>query len=129
MTDKPAWMEDWACEANEAHARVFSRGGGIVAVRRNEGPGDPEAKDNESRLMLCAAAPALVRALLNSEWYSGTNWDGSCPYSYCPRCDVQDTHREGCELDAALTLAGFPDQPSRDAARERMAKEAKNDSL
>ena len=72
---------------------------------------------------LIAAAPALVRALLEVEW------EGHESYPCCPSCKcgsrLTDEGREAlchgeCELDAALTAAGLPTQAERDAARERM---------
>lgn len=77
---------------------------------------------------IAAAAPALVRALLGVEWDGGD----SCGMSVAPCCgadkypthglDSDRHHGPGCDLDAALTSAGFPDQASREAAREAIRK-------
>jgi hypothetical protein len=77
------------------------------------------------RAELAAAAPALVRALLWSEWgvesrasNDGTQVPSADPEDRsCPGCGYR-SHDEGCRIDAALTSAGFPDEASRKAARE-----------
>lgn len=94
----------------------------------------------ESRARLAAAAPALVRALLDAEHASLETDDGSvtgCPTCGAPlweprpehlvngqtRCWVHiDNHKPDCIVDAALTAAGLATQAERDAVREEMAK-------
>lgn len=69
---------------------------------------------------------ALTGALLGSERAAEC---GGC-LECCPVCrmclivTVADDggHADGCPLDAALTLAGFPDFASRDAERARRAR-------
>lgn len=73
---------------------------------------------------IAAAAPALVRALLQSELAFDVDQSESTRH-FCPACDeTAPGHYAGCPLDAALTAAGFPDQASRDDAR-RLMREAK----
>jgi hypothetical protein len=67
----------------------------------------------------------LVGALLDVEWAAEYGGFLRC----CPRCECHSGHvvhdhqtDPPCSLDVALTLAGFPDQASRNAERERRAK-------
>jgi hypothetical protein len=68
------------------------------------------------------AAQELLRALLNAEW-AFVEWDEVSVGPECMGCDngpcltSPRSHVPGCPIDAALTLAGLPDQASRDAAR------------
>jgi hypothetical protein len=139
MADKPVWMERWEyCLDN---ARDVGIPHYVVAVERS-GIADRwslrirttlDSADNEDVARLAAAAPALVRALLSTEWARYSEHD---PPEYCAACrrpgpahaDGYPVHEvlkdagflERCPVDAALTLAGFDTQASRDAARERM---------
>jgi hypothetical protein len=103
---KPAWLENWSVAGNAAV--VDEAGGYVLDDMRDDGPA----------LALAAAAPALVRALLRVEW----TFDDEDMSFFCPDCEQSrgEPHRPDCTLDAALTAAGFPDQGSREAARERM---------
>jgi hypothetical protein len=76
---------------------------------------------------------AQTGALIDVEWSAEFGGNLEC----CPRCErvrqgeaaglmrseayAAGMHVETCSVDAALTLAGFPDQPSRDAERARRA--------
>jgi hypothetical protein len=120
VIDKPVWLEEWKCEANEKVVVVFDRGGVSVASH-------PNVSLAEDRLILAAAAPALVRALLMVEWHRTLK----CPEGVCVVCNSSRKSGHGvawteqrpqCDLNVALTAAGFPDQASRDAARERMRR-------
>jgi hypothetical protein len=82
----------------------------------------------EETARLASAAPAMVRVLLRCEWGDACPECGVPRGAYCDEAthesgmpyDVPGTERhdpDGCQLDAALTAAGFPDQTSRDAAR------------
>ena len=132
MSDKPVWLEEWSADETDDGARIVRlSGGGLVASMGRPGPtpSDPDSKEYTRRLQLAASAPALARALLLAEW--ANNDDEDC----CPVCgELKPEHdrestggwtRNGrpCALDAALTLANFPDQASRDAAREMIRKE------
>jgi hypothetical protein len=82
------------------------------------------------RAELASAAPAMVRALLKTEWrhlVGGKFCDG-CPDNNptpdTPYEPVFDRHSPGCVIDQALTAAGFPDQASRDAARRHLLSKA-----
>lgn len=77
--------------------------------------------DDVARAKLAAAAPEMLRVLLQVEWEGGD----CAGTSVCPACaaDKYPENRrrhDACPLDAALTAAGFPDQASREAARERV---------
>lgn len=87
--------------------------------------GDDEAHA-QKRATLAAAAPVLVRALLDVEW-SGTVHEGipADGDACCPCCgfardrgDREPKHHAlPCDVDIALAAAGLKDQSSRDAAR------------
>ena len=116
VIDKPVWMEEWAYD----HVAGPTIDGDAAWSR---GPSD-------ERIRMCAAAPALVRALLAVEW-RGVQVGN---VHHCPGCRGAERHGRdydgenigdgACQLDAALTLAGFPTQASRDEAR-RVMREAK----
>ena len=82
---------------------------------------------------------ALLKALLEVEWAGQEPYDP--PEPACPACNryragysigfispdkSQDyprgTHEADCIIDAAFIAAGFPDQASRDKARERLVE-------
>jgi hypothetical protein len=118
MADKPVWREEWEQDYD----------GFVDSGWANDGPGligdvrGDTGERNEARAKLAAAAPALVRALLLSEWPCVEGDEGSVGPE-CQGCESQGprseyTHRTSCPVDAALTLAGFPDETSRDAARD-----------
>jgi len=110
MSERPVWMEtEWTQRDFETTGRWTSD-----AAR------------------LCASAPALVRALLAVEWTGDEGDWGPC----CGLCgelkpgppNGEQTwptglHLTTCDLDAALTAAGFTDQASRDEARRLMGEE------
>ena len=72
------------------------------------------------RCELGAAAPAMVRVLVELEW----NGEDGCPMCWQDHrepsvlASLGGPHDDGCALDAALTSAGLPDQASRDKLRE-----------
>lgn len=67
-------------------------------------------------------AEALTGALLGVEWAKPGTEGGACPKCNLIRAGRHGGHdRAGCAIDAALTLAGFPDQETRDAERSRRA--------
>lgn len=70
-----------------------------------------------------AKVDALVRALLTLEWRYHHPHSDSCTYCGAvrytlPRIANDKRHASDCAVDAALTLAGYPDQASRDAKRD-----------
>jgi hypothetical protein len=116
---EPVWLEEWAYSAGSRDVWV----GGHLIMSEVEGVhiDGPKTIERLERASLAAAAPAMVRALLRVEWV------GRCPLcdercTAYPRPGERREHWEACPIDAALTLAGFPDQPSRDAARDRMGR-------
>lgn len=66
--------------------------------------------DDVARARLAAAAPAMVRALLSVE-LDGDGMLACCRGRYTE-------HAYDCDLDTVLSAAGFPDQASRDEARQ-----------
>jgi hypothetical protein len=70
---------------------------------------------------LLTLAETMTAALLAIEWAAEFGGYVTC----CPRCERDLTeefrHRDDCSLDAALKLAGYPDQLTRDAERQRLA--------
>jgi hypothetical protein len=107
-TFPPAWLENWHVSANSV---VDDEGGYVLDDMRGDGWTGK----------IAAAAPAMVRVLLEVEW-DGMN---DSLRATCPQCMTEQDWDEGkhdsdCTFDAALTLAGFPDQAARNAARERM---------
>lgn len=147
MSDKPAYLEDWHVVSyegpcNDPKWKRAGRHGTSVCMGVERFANAPHeclatmTADSEERAEeradLAAAAPALVRALLSVEW--GFPEDAGGDEAYCSACETFQVgrtpnasvsgHARGCALDAALTLAGFHDAASRDAARARM-REAK----
>ena len=117
---KPAWLEDW--EADKAGGQVLSGDENTGCVILHVHWASPKER-KKADVTLAAAAPALVRALLLVEW-------GACDSQFtdepaCPGCVGVGEHETGCSVDAALTLAGFPDAASRDAARAELKARAK----
>jgi hypothetical protein len=103
---KPIYLETW---------RVFADGS--VTVARPDGLLEWIDGDDEGRAELAAAAPTMVRALLRHE----IDRDGM--YTCCFGRETPDDHAYDCDVDAALTAAGFPDAASRDEARRKIAEE------
>lgn len=64
---------------------------------------------------MIASMTAIDRALLNAEW----------PCSSCPGAGV---HQADCPMDESLSERGYPDQASRNAARDRL-RAANSDTL
>lgn len=116
MSDKPVWMETWTSEGEEL---VFD------PVPQ---PTHWEPAHCVARAALAAAAAQLARALLAVEW----NGVQVGRVRHCPSCRGAERHGRDyngvslddgkCDLDDALTRAGFPDQASRDEARRMMAE-------
>ena len=76
-----------------------------------------EIRDHNERVFR-----ALVGALLVVEWsgsHTRTRRD-ACSYPRCAADAVRGRHEAECPVDAALTLAGLPDQEARDAGRARL---------
>ncbi|MFI5245692.1 MAG: hypothetical protein ACHQQR_10730 [Gemmatimonadales bacterium] len=67
----------------------------------------------------CAAVPVepFARALVLVEWESTDGCGEPCGEGHCGACRGYRAHVAGCPIDHALTLAGLPDQASREAAR------------
>jgi hypothetical protein len=113
---EPVWLEEW-----DAGERTLTDGMGGCTILATDGT----TPRNIAIARLAAAAPAMVRALLRVEWADERRGLDGCPGcdTVAPdRGDGTGEHDPSCPLDAALTQAGFPDQPSRDAARERMGR-------
>lgn len=115
MSDKPVWLEEWKAETRRAADVVTPCGvlrahiDGPTMARTDVAPIAAVLREEEMA-RLAAAAPALVRMVLHLE--HGTD-DGLC----FDCLHAAGSHHAACEYDALLTLAGFPDQASRDAAR------------
>ena len=92
---------------------------------------DPVSVEDGAQLSLLVLT--LRSALLDAEW-AGVDWDEGWCGSQCQGCDRKhrdreedrrffygdaDFHASGCLIDFALTVAGLPDQASRDAERDR----------
>jgi hypothetical protein len=107
------WLETWEAVSLDRTDTVYLRGPELDG--RNVRGCEMSREDGE----LAAAAPALVRALLDVEWND---------FGYCWRCgeDAEKAHPSGhepdCPIDAALTAAGLVTQTERNAARAEMAK-------
>lgn len=119
MEEKPVWMQAWHAEVKGVFmpARVYTADGEVVAEVLG-------GSRRESFAALLAAAPALMRALLLAEW-PYVEADEGCVGAQCQGCEAICgphifVHLPDCPVDVVLTAAGFPDQASRDAARERM---------
>jgi hypothetical protein len=111
MSGKPAWMR-----ASGAVGRGIVEHGEVVAIC-----------PTEEHARVYGAAPALVRELLQLEWMEKfvtmMSEDDACPRCGCwgpISTNGKAEHEPLCSLNAALTAAGFPDQASRDAAREAL---------
>lgn len=61
-------------------------------------------------------AATLLCELLRIEWIV----DPPGQTKHCPRCLARLAHRADCSLDAALVLAGFPDNARRSEARKAL---------
>jgi hypothetical protein len=76
-----------------------------------------------------SAAGRMLKALLSIEWRR--NGGGTLTCEGCGSWTFQPVHRKaentllgfGCLVDEALTAAGYPDQASRDAARDIVERE------
>lgn len=122
MSDKPVWMEEWSSADESTFGDISLES--QVKEKGHLGMDEGLIIVGPARARLAASAPALVRALLLAEW--ADNDDEDC----CPVCgELKPEHDQEstggwtkngrpCALDAALTIAGFTDQASRDAARE-----------
>ena len=68
--------------------------------------------------LLDLAQKLLETTLLNE-------WEGSEHFDRCPACGAglraeQHPHLTGCRVDIILIRCGYPDQASREAAREAL---------
>lgn len=77
-----------------------------------------------------ARVPVLVGvlrdALLAVEWTQlDDGYDGCADCRRCKRGYATVGHEDYCDLDAALSAAGLPDQASRDEARRAIAERRK----
>lgn len=100
----------WYVDASGA--RVYRRDGGMLF--HDEARDGPIDRDS---VLLGAAAPDLLRAVLHAEW----SVRNGVQQSRCPVCQAMaPTHEGGCVLDAALTKAGFTTQEGRDIARRAL---------
>jgi hypothetical protein len=113
MSDEPVWLQEWS----EKYGTIVMPDGKLAL----EHALDHGQSDELTRLLV--AAPALVRALLAVEWVPMTMLAYPSIMA-CAKCTEMRRlgHKPTCSTDAALSAAGFPDQASRDAARERMAE-------
>ncbi len=65
------------------------------------------------------AARLAIKALLHIEWHR--NGGGTLTCVGCGSWTFNATHSNpSCLIDKALKAAGYPDQPSRDAARREI---------
>ena len=65
------------------------------------------------------------RALLVSEWAAGSRAIGSIGGARCPSCGAREDdgkHDQDCPHDLALCERSYPDQASRNRARELLAQ-------
>ena len=107
------WLETW---------RIAGKVG--LLIKDVDGDIHMGPKFGVERTRVAAAAPMLVRALLAAEWQMV--WIGGM-HQACPEClGVQPSTggngHSSCDVDAALTAAGLPDQASRDEARRKIAE-------
>lgn len=121
------WAETWDapdparnCGAVELHV-----GPGLVCCIR-WGSVTPDDLDDWLRAKLAAAAPPMVRTLLRLEVAAPSKVGRGADHGGCSACTGSGLagvygHSTDCDLDAALTEAGLPDQASRDAARAYLA--------
>lgn len=121
------WLETWEVHPRNGHLVVR-----VAGFPDDHGVALALDKSHAPRARLAAAAPALVRALLNAEWdgdrFAETPFGDKCPEcggvprEVLPsgRLDPTLRHHPNCDIDAALTAAGLPDQASRDEARRGM---------
>jgi hypothetical protein len=94
----------------------------LFGGKRETQPETDEQLRERIRAVISRAAPALVRALLSVEWCRFIKYADEAPG--CPSCASHiGAHRDGCELDAALTLCGLDTGTKRDAVRAMIAKE------
>src|ERR1017187_6858316 len=134
------WLEEWRPEGARIFLRITLDGGFGLAPVGYFRFDDKSFYGDMERTRLAAAAPSLVRALLAAEVCLHGCSEGCGYQPACGTCDGNvDFIAEGpvvvghkvdhgkiagglaCPLDAALTLAGLPDQASRDAARAAIA--------
>jgi hypothetical protein len=117
---KPAWLEDWSGTEEDAECDVCCPWL-VVDV--------PDKlfidASNPERAKLAAAAPRMLRMLLESEWVKDGDGQMCCwSCEYGAYGDEQEPeHGPSCELDVLLTELGFPDAASRTAAREAIKRE------
>src|ERR1017187_2153745 len=106
VTREPVWLQEWR---EKFGTIVMANGSDRLALSNALDTGQ-----GSEFVRLLVAAPALVRLVLRKE---------SASEEGCLECCAGlGVHDAVCDTDEALTLAGFPDQASRDAARARMAK-------
>jgi hypothetical protein len=128
------WLETWLVVMGVLKREVRS-------LRDSEMVLMGHATLDEPRQQLAAAAPALVRALLATEWSGGRpiydiyrpdppapTLDRHCPVCGRPRdggphrTAAMSPKKGDCSVDAALTAAGLPTQALRDEMRAELTK-------
>lgn len=118
----PAWLvEHWllcALEETGANPMATIAVDALTMMRLTVHDPSPEGAFHlAARAAMCTAAPALVRDALRTEWIE---WRRSM---LCPSCmGPKPSHHPACPKSTALGLAGFPDQESREAAREMLRR-------
>jgi hypothetical protein len=89
----------------------------------------PFCREDRKDALISALAGALLEAEVSEHLVLCIDWDPDSLENRCGVCDrsllPRSPHKPDCSLDAALTLAGFPDQASRDAERQRREKEGR----
>lgn len=121
----------WRYQNNFGHLEIVADGrdhfrpiAGHYGIQEVDATFIAKARDDVPALL--DLVDAMTGALLGSERAAEC---GGC-LECCPVCRMclivtvadDGEHAEGCPLDAALTLAGFPDFASRDAERARRAR-------
>lgn len=126
--EREVWEETWWSNNDRDGRHDHVRSSGPYTVIKNHillnpglferDRGDDEVDRLNNAVQLAAAAPELVRALLRVEWFEYGNpdsldiWIGElCPICRSSKSGAMPSqlHKPGCDIDAALTKAGFAD--------------------
>ena len=125
--DKP-WLAQWHVD----HEGIGDRPRIVDGTGKYVMEGYPGARE---QMALAAAGPEMVRALLAVEWLRMhraicVRCSQCYECSACKNCKVCSggSHGPCCHVDAALAAAGLPCQRSRDAAREAIAAQRKENA-